>query len=57
MTFRFALPAAAAALCVLMPLSASADTQLGDFALSGNVGFTSDYIYRGISQSDEGPAV
>ncbi len=52
------VPLAAAALCAfLSPASARADVQMGDFSLSGNAGFTTDYVYRGISQTDEGPAV
>lgn len=38
-------------------LSAKAETQLGDFTFSGNAGIVTDYVFRGISQSDEGPAV
>lgn len=34
-----------------------AETQLGDFTLSGNTTLVSDYVFRGISQSDEGPAI
>lgn len=37
--------------------SARAEEQIGDFALSANVGMVTDYVYRGITQSDEGPAV
>lgn len=37
--------------------SAKAETQLGDFTFSGNAGIVTDYVYRGISQTDEGPAV
>ncbi len=39
------------------PIAAHADTQLGDFNISGNAGLVTDYVFRGISQSDEGPAV
>jgi uncharacterized protein (TIGR02001 family) len=38
-------------------VSAHAEEQIGDFALSANVGMVSDYVFRGISQSDEQPAV
>lgn len=41
----------------IIPAAAQAETQVGDFALSANVGLVSDYVFRGISQSDEGPAV
>lgn len=37
--------------------SAKAETQLGDFTFSGNAGLVTDYVYRGVSQTDEGPAV
>ena len=37
--------------------SAKAETQVGDFTFSGNAGIVTDYVYRGISQTDEGPAV
>lgn len=46
----------AVAVCAYAP-AASAETQIGDFSLSANVGLYSDYAFRGISQSDEGPAV
>ncbi len=38
-------------------VSANAETQLGDFTLSANTGLVTDYVFRGISQSDEGPAI
>lgn len=41
----------------IIPVAAHAETQVGDFALSANVGLVSDYVFRGISQTDEGPAV
>jgi uncharacterized protein (TIGR02001 family) len=37
--------------------AASAETQIGDFTASANVGFVTDYVFRGISQTDEQPAV
>ncbi|PZQ43613.1 MAG: hypothetical protein DI551_11800 [Micavibrio aeruginosavorus] len=37
--------------------SVRAETQVGDFTLSANTGLFSDYVFRGISQSDEGPAL
>lgn len=37
--------------------AALAETQVGDFTLSANTALTTDYVFRGISQSDEGPAV
>lgn len=36
---------------------AFAGTQIGNAELSANVGLVSDYSFRGISQSDEGPAI
>lgn len=41
----------------MAPVAAYADTQLGDFTLSANVGLFSEYVFRGISQSDEKPAL
>lgn len=37
--------------------TARADTQVGDFTFSGNAGLVTDYVFRGISQSDEGVAL
>lgn len=37
--------------------AASAETQLGDFTVSANVGFVTDYVFRGVSQTDESVAV
>lgn len=37
--------------------AASAETKIGDFEITANVGFVTDYVFRGVSQSDEGPAV
>lgn len=42
---------------VLSPLSAQAGEQIGDFDLSANVGFVSEYSFRGIAQSNENPAL
>lgn len=42
---------------LIMPLSAHAATTLGDFEVSANVGLVSQYSFRGITQSDEGPAL
>lgn len=39
------------------PLSAHAGEQIGHFDLSANVGFVSEYSFRGIAQSNENPAV
>lgn len=50
------LSAMAIAACAFS-VSARAETQIGDFGVSGNAGFVSDYVFRGISQSDEHPAV
>lgn len=51
MNFKTILLASAVA------LAAPAAAFAGDTAVSYNVGVTSDYIWRGVSQSDEGPAV
>ena len=42
---------------ILSPLSAQASERIGDFELSANVGFVSEYSFRGIAQSNENPAV
>lgn len=49
--------AAVAIAACAMSSSAKADTQIGDFNISANAGILTDYVYRGVSQSDEGPAV
>lgn len=50
------LGAVAISACAL-PVIANAETQVGDFTVSANVGLVSDYVFRGISQADEGPAL
>jgi len=40
---------------LLLPAAASAEGLPGE--ISGGVAFTSNYIYRGISQTDDGPAI
>lgn len=52
----FGLSALAIVACAFAT-TAHAQTQIGDFSLSANVGLYTDYVYRGVSQSDEGPAV
>ncbi len=49
----------AAVLCPLLftTLPAQAGEQIGDFDVSANVGFVSEYSFRGIAQSNENPAV
>lgn len=47
-----ALPGAA-----LAADTASADTPAPEYAITGNVGFTSDYVFNGISQSFRSPAL
>ncbi len=42
---------------VALPLSAQAATQIGDAEISANVGFVTEYAFRGISQSNEEPAI
>ena len=49
--------AAALSALLLSPLSAQAGEKIGDFDLSANVGFVSEYSFRGIAQSNENPAV
>jgi uncharacterized protein (TIGR02001 family) len=45
-------------LCAMMaPVTSHATTQIGDAEISGNVAFVSEYSFRGIAQSDEGPAL
>ena len=54
------LLASAALFCVtlnLFPLHANATTQIGDAEISANVGFVTEYSFRGIAQSNEAPAV
>ncbi len=49
----------ASVLCALTfsPLYAQAEDSMKDFDLFANVGFVTEYSFRGITQSDEGPAV
>lgn len=49
--------AAALSALLLSPLSTEAGEKIGDFDLSANVGFVTEYSFRGIAQSDEGPAI
>ncbi|MBF0144212.1 MAG: hypothetical protein HQL57_02280 [Magnetococcales bacterium] len=44
-------------LLLVTPVSALAGTQVGDFDLTANVALTSDYVWRGVSQNDEHPAL
>ncbi len=46
---------AVAALMIASPLAIS--TAAAEVTFSGNVGLTTDYVYRGISQTDSGPAI
>lgn len=48
---------ALAIIACAFPATAQAETQIGDFSLSANVGLYTDYAFRGVSQSNEGPAV
>jgi len=41
----------------LAPLSAQATMDNFDAELTANVALVSDYSFRGVSQSDEGPAI
>ncbi|MCK2096194.1 TorF family putative porin [Thauera aromatica] len=49
------LPLAAAALVVALPVAGSAHAEDGPF--SANIALVSDYAFRGISQTDERPAL
>ena len=52
------LSLSAIAICACaFSVPAKAETQIGDFAVSANVGFVTDYVFRGVSQSDENIAV
>jgi uncharacterized protein (TIGR02001 family) len=42
---------------VTIPATGVASTEIGDFELSANVAMTSDYVWRGVSQSGEEPAI
>lgn len=55
--FPVALAAAATVLAFSGASYAESNSEYMGLKLSGNVALTSDYRYRGISQSDEGPAV
>jgi len=41
----------------ILPSTTLAGEKIGDFDLSANVGFVSEYSFRGIAQSDENPAL
>jgi uncharacterized protein (TIGR02001 family) len=47
----------ASAALVAIPAAASAQDAGNGVTVSGNIALTSDYVWRGISQSDEGPAL
>lgn len=51
------LTIAAYSAALLSPFAAQAATEAFDAEISANVGFVSEYSFRGIAQSDEGPAV
>ncbi|MBF0455746.1 MAG: hypothetical protein HQL72_13155 [Magnetococcales bacterium] len=42
---------------LILPSVGQAGTQVGDFELSANVAITSDYVWRGVSQTNEDPAI
>ena len=44
---------------VVLPFSScvSAKDEVSDFTFSANVGLYSDYIFRGITQTDKNPAI
>ncbi len=52
---RFSLMAAILAATALVPIGASAQELPGE--LSANVALTTNYVFRGISQTDDGPAI
>ncbi|MBF0154712.1 MAG: hypothetical protein HQL64_13305 [Magnetococcales bacterium] len=43
--------------CLAAAPSANAETKAGDFTFTSNVSLTSDYVWRGISQSNRSPAI
>ncbi len=47
---------ALAAVCALAPLGLTV-AHADDWSVTGNVGLTTDYVFRGISQTDESPAI
>lgn len=49
--------ACAAALASLAGIASAEEAAAGPVTLSGNVAFTSDYIWRGVSQTREEPAI
>ena len=67
--FRFGLPVAAVAVTALfcgtamaqmtmpMPAPAKPDAPAPDFTFTGNIGIFSQYVFRGVSQTNEKPAV
>jgi len=50
-------PIAAFSALILSSFSAQAGEKVGDFELSANVDFVSEYSFRGIAQSNENPAL
>ncbi|HSH70221.1 MAG TPA: TorF family putative porin [Deferrisomatales bacterium] len=56
-TFKKAAPLCAAALLTASVASADASAWLADDTFSGNVAITSDYVWRGVSQTDSNWAV
>jgi uncharacterized protein (TIGR02001 family) len=54
---KFLVCSTALLLTVAGAHSAGATTKIGDAEISANVGFVTDYAFRGITQSNEGPAV
>jgi len=51
---NFALAGLAGALALALPLSAQADS---GFEFETTIGITTDYVWRGVSQTDEDPAI
>ncbi len=54
---KLLLTAGLLSLMIAAPISANAEMQVGDFAVSANAGIYSDYAFRGISQTDEDPSL
>jgi uncharacterized protein (TIGR02001 family) len=42
---------------ITIPATSLASPQVGGFEISANVAMTSDYVWRGVSQTSEGPAI
>jgi uncharacterized protein (TIGR02001 family) len=54
---KSALTAAAAALVLTFAMGQAAQAEEGGPTVAFNIGATSDYVFRGVSQTDESPAI